>query len=516
MKHLIKQLQLNSFQGAMIGVEKESLRIKRKGVISETSHPPALGSPLTHPCITTDFSEALLELITPPCKSSRDALDFLADTETFVHQQLRNEYMWSASMPCLLRGEEDIPIARYGHSSTGMMKTVYRRGLAHRYGKKMQVIAGAHFNYSFPTSLLTEMQQAENNQGPISLYINQKYMAMIRNMQRYGWLNLYLFGASPAICHSFAETKPDKLSHFDNRTYFHPYATSLRMSDIGYTNNNMHRNIKVSYDSIEAYIRTLGAVINTPHPAYDGIGKNRSDGLQQLNSNILQIENEYYTTVRPKQIPQDDESHFKALQERGIRYVEVRSLDINPFSPSGLDQSQLNFMEVIMHYCLLKDSPMINDHESNTIKQNLNQVAYEGRNPKLQLQCGNGSIHMQQWALDIMDEMQSISQTLDAAHDTLRYSRALCEQREKIINPALTPSARILSDMHEHEESFTEFAMRKSREHHKYHQSRKLSQRRREYYESLSRKSYRQQQELERSDTCRQLGDQLLISSVTA
>ncbi len=515
MQQIICQLPSECFRGAMTGIEKESLRIRQDGTISHTPHPEILGSALTHPCITTDFSEALLELITPPCTSSNEALAFLTETETFVRQKLPGEYLWSGSMPCFLRGEDDIPIARYGNSNLGRKKTIYRRGLAHRYGKIMQAIAGVHYNYSFPITLFSELQIAEKHNGPLSTYINQKYMDVIRNMQRYGWLNLYLFGASPAICQSFVETKPEKLSRFDNKTYFHPHATSLRMSDIGYTNNNTHRNIKISYDSIEAYIRTLGAVINTPHPAYDGIGKYNADVPQQLNSNVLQIENEYYTTVRPKQIPQDGESHFKALQEKGIRYVEVRSLDINPFSPNGLDQSQLIFMEVFMHYCLLKESPMINHMESKTIKQNLNQVAYEGRNPKLQLQCGNSRIHMQRWGLDIMDEMQNITQTLDAVHDTLRYSRALSEQREKVINPELTPSARILSDMHKHEESFTEFAMRKSIEHHEYYQARKLSERRNKYYESLSQKSYRQQQELERSDTSKQLVDEFLLSSVT-
>ena len=125
---IIKKIPLNCYPGTMIGVEKESLRIGRDGYISHAPHPYILGSSLTHPCITTDFSEALLELITPPCTSSHDALTFLTDTETYVHQQLPDEYLWPTSMPCLLRGEDDINIACYGSSELGKMKTIYRRG----------------------------------------------------------------------------------------------------------------------------------------------------------------------------------------------------------------------------------------------------------------------------------------------------------------------------------------------------------------------------------------------------
>jgi glutamate--cysteine ligase len=514
-EQLISQIPLDCYPGAMIGVEKESLRIRRDGYISHAPHPHILGSSLTHPCITTDFSEALLELVTPPCTSSRDALAFLADTETFVHQQLPDEYLWPASMPCLLRGEEDIPIAQYGVSKLGKMKTIYRRGLAHRYGKTMQAIAGTHFNFSFPENLLKALQLTEKQPVSLTEYSNQKYMALIRNLQRYGWLNLYLFGASPAICQSFVEDKPDNLGHFDQNTYYHPFATSLRMSEIGYTNNSNHSDIEVSYDSLEDYIQTLGDIVNTPYPSYESINNKSSHEPQQLNSNLLQIENEYYTTVRPKQIPQENESLFKSLEQRGIRYVELRSLDINPFSPTGLEDEQLHFLELFMHYCLLKDSPNIDTHEASVIRNNHNLVALEGRDPQLQLNRDGSDIRMQHWAMEMLDEMQSIATALDKAHDTLRYSRSLTRYNAMVIDSQLTPSARILSEMQQHKESFTEFSMRKAMQHSDHYQAKKLSERRFKYYESLSRKSHRQQQQIETSDNNKALMDRLVSNSVT-
>lgn len=512
----------------MIGIEKESLRVRHDGFISHAAHPSILGSSLTHPCITTDFSEALIELVTPPCNNSVDVLTFLTDTETFVHQQLPGEYLWATSMPCSLRGEDDIPIAYYGQSKMGKMKTIYRRGLAHRYGKIMQVIAGTHFNYSLPENLLLELQGIELQEsdpervsqsipglgaGRFAAYKNQKYMAMVRNIQRYGWLNLYLFGASPAICSSFVDAKPDILEQFDQRTLYHPFATSLRMSNIGYTNNRTHSNIHVSYDSIEEYLQTLGAVINTPHPEYADINRISTDSPQQLNGNILQIENEYYTSVRPKQVPQNDESHFQALQQRGIRYVELRSLDINPFSSSGIEQEQIHFLEVFMHYCLLKNSPSISANEEIIINQNLNQVAIEGRKPHLQITREGTSVTMQQWALEIMHEMRAIAEKLDSTNDTLRYTRALNTQRNCVVDPQQTPSARILAEMHEHQESFTEFAMRKSIQHHNYFKNRNLGDGRYKYYQYLSRKSHRQQQQMEKRDHSQETIDRRIANS---
>ena len=273
------------------GLEKESLRVSVQGSIAMTPHPRVLGSALTHPDITTDYSEALTELITPPFYTIRDVLDFLRDTQQYVYQCLDGEYLWATSMPCVVAGEDSIRIAEYGHSNAGMMKHVYRRGLGYRYGRVMQSIAGVHFNYSFPIEFWEIYAELEGNRMPMQDFISESYMALIRNLQRFGWLIPYLFGASPAICKSFLGAQPTSLEEFDENSYYQPYATSLRMGDIGYQNNKENEHgIKASYDSLQAYVDSLSCAISTPCEEYEKIGVLVDGEYRQLNTSILQIE----------------------------------------------------------------------------------------------------------------------------------------------------------------------------------------------------------------------------------
>jgi glutamate--cysteine ligase len=254
--------------GGLIGLEKESLRVNRKGGIAQTPHPRVLGSALTNPYVTTDYSEALLEFITPPFAEPAAALKFLRDAQKFVYDRLQDEILWATSMPCVLIGEANIPIAYYGESNAGKMKTVYRRGLGYRYGRVMQVIAGVHFNYSVPDAFWPVFQELEGASGPLQAFINDRYFGMIRNLQRFGWLVSYLFGASPAVCKSFMGGKPTHMPVFNDNTYYEPYATSLRMGDIGYQNRKEDETgVKACYDSLDSYVASLTCAIGTPCPA---------------------------------------------------------------------------------------------------------------------------------------------------------------------------------------------------------------------------------------------------------
>ena len=301
-------------------LEKESLRVSHTGTLSLLSHPEALGSPLTHPYITTDYSEALTEFITPPFENIKDALNFLQNTQKFVYQNLDNEILWATSMPCVVAGESSIPLARYGSSNAGTMKTVYRRGLGHRYGRVMQVIAGVHFNFSLVESFWLVLQEIEGDSRDLQDYINSRYFDLIRNSQRMGWLVPYLFGASPAVCKSFLVGGSTTLAEFDNSTYYEPYATSLRMGDIGYQNNKENETgIKACYKDIDSYIASLTWAINTSYEGYKKFGFLVDGQYQQLNYNILQIENEYYSTIRPKQLLQGNEKPNIALRKRGVK-----------------------------------------------------------------------------------------------------------------------------------------------------------------------------------------------------
>jgi len=222
--------------GIRRGIEKESLRISTDGTLAQTPHPAALGSALTHPYITTDYSEALLEFITPPSTELHKPLEFLEQLHRYVYSHIGDEVLWVNSMPCMIRNDADVPVAQYGSSNVGRMKSVYREGLGHRYGRKMQTIAGIHYNFSYPEEFWKLNQVLEGESGPLQDYISKRYFDLTRNFQRYSWLLVYLFGASPALCKSFLAGREHQLDTFDH-TLFKPNATSLRMSDLGYQNN---------------------------------------------------------------------------------------------------------------------------------------------------------------------------------------------------------------------------------------------------------------------------------------
>jgi glutamate--cysteine ligase len=489
----LKQSQL--MRNSSIGLEKESLRVNEAGSIAQTAHPRNLGSALTHPYITTDYSEALTEFITPPFHHIRQALDFLRDVQQYVYQRLDKEYFWATSMPCVVAGETSIPIANYGTSNPGMMKHVYRAGLGHRYGRIMQVIAGVHFNYSFPPEFWPIYAQLEGNRLPLQDFISESYMGLIRNLQRFGWLVPYLFGASPAICKSFLGDAPTTLDAFNENTYYEPFATSLRMGDIGYQNNKEYEyGIKANYDNLDSYVESLTCAIQTPCPEYAKIGVKVNGEYRQLNANILQIENEYYSTIRPKQVLKGNEKPTLALKRRGVSYVELRSLDVNAFDPLGINERQLHFLECFLLFCLLHDSPVISDKEQSAIDENELRTAHQGRDPELKLTRDDSPILLREWADELMQEMQAVSELLDRSSKGNPYGKALEAQWSKVKDPELTPSARMLREMRDRDEGFFHFAQRMSEIHRHFFNNLPMSETSERYFSELAAKSLEDQQ----------------------
>jgi glutamate--cysteine ligase len=485
-----------------IGLEKESLRVMPEGGIAQTPHPAAWGSPLTHPLITTDFSEALTELVTPPCDSISDVIQSLDDIQIFIYRNLDNEILWATSMPCVVAGETSIPLAQYGTSNAAQMKTAYRRGLGLRYGRAMQVIAGVHFNYSFSDDFWRLYQQLVNNDEPYQDFVSEQYMGLVRNLLRYGWLVPYLFGASPAVCKSFLNGQRTILQEFNENTYFEPYATSLRLGDIGYQNNKEDlAGIKACYDSLDAYVESLQCAINTPCPAYEEIGVKEDGEYLQLNANILQIENEYYSTVRPKQILQGNEKPSVALKKRGVEYIELRSVDVNAFDPHGINSEQLHFLEVLMLFCLLEESPVLSKSEIDAIDENLVLVAHKGRQPGLDLRRGDEKISLQDWASELCNKMKPVACLLDRAHYCENYFSSVKSQIASVFDPDLTPSARMLSEMKEHNEGFFHHAQRMSKHHYRYYKTHALSEEKIRFFEQAARESLEKQHQIEAADS---------------
>ena len=487
---------------SLIGIEKESLRVNQDANISQTPHPRVLGSALTHPAITTDYSEALIEFITPPLNSIKTALQYIEDLHKFVYKRLNNEMFWATSMPCVVTGESNIPVAQYGSSNIGKMKTIYREGLGHRYGKTMQIIAGVHYNFSFSDDFWNCIYASSSATTDKQTFITQQYFSLIRNLLRVGWIIPYLFGASPAVCRSFFGDYVPDLDLFDENTYYKPYATSLRMSDIGYQNNKENeKGIKASYDNLEAYIDHLKYAIQTPCPEYEKIGVKVNDEYMQLNANILQIENEYYSTVRPKQITNSNEQPINALKKRGIQYIELRSIDINAFDPFGVNEEQLHFLETLMLFCLLADSPEINMTEQDEIDENEMITALEGRKKGLELKRNGMNIPLEQWANEIFDALHPIAELLDNVHQCHSYSRSVKNISMLVQNPDLSPSARMLEIMQDNSEGFHYFAKRMSIQHNNYFKQLVLSKDRNNEFEQMVKQSIARQAEVEARDT---------------
>jgi glutamate--cysteine ligase len=415
-------------RGIRRGIEKESLRADGDD-LAVTPHPAALGSALTHPHITTDYSESQLELITGVHATPETCLEELLQVHQFTYAALGSETMWVSSMPCRLPADETIPIGRYGPSNVGRAKSVYRIGLANRYGRRMQTISGIHYNWSLP------------GVG------NEEYFALIRNFRRHAFLLLYLFGASPALCSSFVDGREHELQSLDSGTMYMPHGTSLRMGRLGYQ-SDAQASLAVSYNSLDGYAASLHTALTQPYPSYEAIGiMNPGGEYNQLATSLLQIENEFYGTIRPKRVIRPGERPLHALRERGVEYVEVRLLDLNPFVPTGITAPTLRFIDVFLLHCLLAGSPPDSPQEIAALGRNQHKTAAYGRQPGLLLERGDGDVALTAWGSQLLGEFAPIAAALDAAHQTSDYTDSLRSAQALLDDPALLPSARVLAVM---------------------------------------------------------------------
>ncbi len=474
------------------GIEKESLRTSLQGELSQLTHPVTLGSKLTHPYITTDYAEALLEIVTPTTHHFDTLFDHLISTQQFILMNIGKEYLWVNSMPCLLPNSQQITIADYGQSHAGKMKYIYRKGLMNRYGSYMQAISGIHYNLSFPPALLATLK----NPDP--------YFSLIRNFKRHAWLLTYLFGASPAVDHTYAinlESSP--LIALSEDTFYLPWSTSLRLSDIGYT-SSLQEKIDIDYSGLDAYLNSLNEALNTPIQDYKQYQKG-PEFDQQLNMNLLQTSSEYYSDIRPKCTAPSTLPFLQALSQQGTEYVEIRSIDLNPFEPIGITKQSCYFLDVLLTYCLLTHSAPFTKKEYSTISSNNKQVVYWGRKPDAMLTNleTNQSIPLKKYGLDLLENMRPIAQLFDDAHHTIHYEQVLNQQQEKIKNSELTPSADVLSALKKNGNSFFKTMSHLGKEHKKSLFMEPLSEQKYKQFQQLSQQSLAEQIDIEKN----QIGD---------
>ncbi|MFV0447911.1 MAG: glutamate--cysteine ligase [Vibrio sp.] len=433
------------FQQFGRGVERETLRYTSDGELALTPHPHSLGSALTNRWITTDFSESLLEFITPVSNDVATLMAQLKDIHHFAQANINDEKLWPLSMPCYVGSEDDINLAQYGTSNTGRMKTLYRAGLKKRYGSLMQIISGVHFNFSFPDSFWDALY-GEQDETARQETKSEAYFALIRNYYRFGWLIPYFFGASPALCSSFIRGRETKLP-FEKigGTLYLPHATSLRLSDLGYT-NSAQSGLKIGFNGLNQYLEGLNRAIRTPSEEFAEIGVKVAGEYRQLNSNVLQIENELYAPIRPKRVTKSGEKPSEALARGGVEYIEVRSLDVNPFSPAGVTEQQVRFLDLFLTWAALSDSDPMDNCELECWRDNWNKVIVQGRQVGLELQigCHGEKLSLQAWAKRVFADLRQIAEVMDAQMEGDAYQQVCNELETWIDNPEKTLSAQLL------------------------------------------------------------------------
>lgn len=453
----------NHLQSFHFGLERETLRIDSHGNISKNPHPKDLGSPLTHPYISTDFSEQQLEWNTPAKNSFNGAKNFLEQLMRYTLKKNPTELFWPFSMPPHL---EAIEIAQYGTSHQGLEKVIYREGLRDRYGINLQMISGIHYNLSFGPPFWKALHREEKSSLPLQKFINEKSLGLIRNFLREGWLLTYLFGASPLMDPSYSKNHA-------------PFATSIRTSSLGYY-SRVQNQLAISFNSLEEYIDEMTHAITTPKDDYRSI-------QSQLNPNLLQIENEHYSRIRPKAILKPGETPLEGLQRRGIDYVEVRAIDLDPYHPIGISREQIECVHIFLLYCLIKKSPPLTKQCQTCLTCNQDRVALEGRKEGLMLQDKN-EISLQNWGLKILRGMEPFAQKL-GQEDILTL------QKEKLKDPGLILSSQIMKDIER--SSFLQLGTNLAKKHAKALRSHPLTPKQLQTFDQLAKQSLLENKRLE-------------------
>ncbi len=356
-------------------------------------------------------------------------------------------------------------------------------GLAHRYGRRMQTISGIHYNWSLPGRS------------------NEEYFALVRNFRRNAWLLFYLFGASPAVCESFVAGNPNHgLQRLAPGTLYLPYATSLRMGRLGYQ-SDAQSSLSVSYNSLADYGASLYDALTTPYAPYEKIGIRDGESYKQLATSLLQIENEFYGKIRPKRRINPGERPLHALRERGVEYVEVRLMDLDPFSPIGITAPTCRFLDVFLLYCLAADSPRDTPAEIAAINRNQERVAARGREPGLVLQRGSREVPLKEWGRELVAQCLPLAEALDARLGGIAYRDSVASASKALDDPDSVPSARMLHAMQRnHGGSYVRFVLAESLLHRSTLLNLPLPPKVEDEFANLARASLAKQRQIEAQD----------------
>jgi len=444
-KTLLKKIKFNR------GIERETLRVSKDGSISKRPHPKSLGSALTNPYITTDFAEALIELVTPKFDNVDDLYSCLQDLHVFTAQNIdEDEFLWAHSMPCRIDKESDINIANYGSNNSGMLKHIYRKGLRVRYGSIMQCVSGIHYNFSIDEKSYCDLLGSAYSQEAV----DNLYLGLIRNFKRNFWFILAQLGASPVADKSYVLDRDHNLEKLNANDVFLPEATSLRMSNIGYQ-SPIQTSLGIRYNSLDGFIESVKKGIKMSHIEFNRLGlfDNRGN-RQQISDGIIQIENELYDTIRPKRTSPNGLRPANALKEHGIEYVEIRGVDISPNALGGISKDQMHFLDLFLIHCFITRSSELTDKENIRLQKNHTDMVSSGQNNSTVISYKGKEISSGEAMVDLINELSLLAKTLDG--DTKTYENAL-----RAITTNKNQSAAIFSSLAKGKD-FHDIALEKS------------------------------------------------------
>ena len=408
----ISRLSSREILEGSFGIEWESLRAKGDGELSLTPHPEIFGDKFTNPLITTDFSESQIEIITPTFNTIDEAFDTFSILADLVNSSLPDdEYLWFQSIPCILPYWDQIPIAQYPEEGKYTQK--YREDLAKRYCVKKQMISGVHFNFSFSDNFLKKMHEIDNYGLSFKEFKNQVYLRITRNYIRYCWLIIYLTGCSIGSHKTFSN---DCIHLMDARddygSYYSTKGPSFRNASCGYKNL---KELYPSYNTVEEFTRDVRAFID--------------------NGDLSEAK-ELYTQIRLK--PKNPQDLLNSLENDGIEYIEIRTLDINPFYQCGLVRHDMKFLHLFLIYSLIKDESDYADwqKEAKINEENTAESAYV---ESMRLIKDGEEITLKEWASEIINEMYGMCEVLGFDEfNTLKL------MHDRVSNQDLTYGKRIL------------------------------------------------------------------------
>lgn len=402
-KSLSNQITGNVWLEGLFGIEKENIRVDKEGKLSQTPHPAVFGNKLKHPYITTDFSESQIEMRTPPLTDIRQMLGFLVTIHDIISLELNDEYLWPQSIPPVLPEDNEIPIAQFGED--GKEAQQYREFLAQKYGPKNQLFSGIHFNFSFSEQLLETLFKKSNTNLSFDEFKDEAYLKTTRQLLRLRWMYILLYGSSPVVDSSMELTcklEPGKVDK-------HVIGLSIRNSCYGYQN------------------------IGELYPDYSSVANFKRSVENMINDGKISSPKELYSPVRPKFIKNPDH----------ISYIEMRFIDINPLTKSGITEETLCFLHGLALFGLLSDETDIFDTNAQDMANNYHEyVSLYGLNSMPVVHEHSGKL------INIWAEAKKQLQAVKNLFQKLSISKSeYLQMMERISGLIDNPEKRLVNDI---------------------------------------------------------------------